>query len=59
MHWSANPSEAGYKKHGYIGMSDKATKSSWSGRVHQHEGMRSDRPTEQPELEIRVNFEKS
>merc|ERR1719269_443530 len=43
MHWSANPNEAGYKKHGLIGhRPEQATRSSWSGREHRHEGMRFD-----------------
>jgi hypothetical protein len=43
MHWSADPSEAGYKKHGLIGTrAEQATKSSWSGRTHQREAITFD-----------------
>ena len=43
MHWSADPNEAGYEKHGFIGdKSGAATKSSWSGRTHRSEGLRFD-----------------
>ena len=42
MHWSANPNEQGYQRHGFIGWSDKARGSSWSKRTHRHEGMRID-----------------
>ena len=43
MHWSANPHEAGYKKHGFIGSNpDQAIRSSWSGREHREEGLRFD-----------------
>ena len=41
MHWSANPHESGYKKHGLIGHSpEQVSRSTWSGREHRHEGMR-------------------
>ena len=41
MHWSANPNESGYKRHGFIGdRPEQATRSSWSQRTHQHEGLR-------------------
>ena len=40
MHWSANPDEEGFKKHGFIGEApNMASKSTWSGRVHQNEGL--------------------
>ena len=43
MHWSANPCEAGYKKHGFIGKSPgDVSRSSWSKRVHRSEGMHFD-----------------
>jgi hypothetical protein len=43
MHWSANPGEQGYQKHGYIGnRPEHATRSTWSGREHRYEGMRFD-----------------
>ena len=33
MHWSANPNEQGYKKHGFIGNKPgDASRSTWSGR---------------------------
>ena len=41
MHWSANSHESGYKKHGLIGhRPEQASRSTWSGREHRHEGMR-------------------
>ena len=43
MHWSANPNETGYKKHGIIGfLPHQASRSSWSGREHRDEGLRFD-----------------
>lgn len=40
MHWSANPNEQGYKRHGFIGSRpDQATRSSWSQRTHRNEAM--------------------
>mmetsp|Transcript_39458 Transcript_39458/g.104133 ORF Transcript_39458/g.104133 Transcript_39458/m.104133 type:complete len:1309 (+) Transcript_39458:69-3995(+) len=43
MHWSANPKEQGYKKHGLIGFQPgRASRSTWSGREHRNEGMRID-----------------
>ena len=43
MHWSADPEDEGYKKHGFIGdKPDDATKSTWSGKVHTSEGLTFD-----------------
>merc|ERR1711998_295214 len=39
VHWSSDPNEQGYKKHGFIGMGPPC-RSSWSNRVHACEGMR-------------------
>ena len=43
MHWSANPSDTSYQRHGFIGMAPHmASHSTWSGRTHQHEGITFD-----------------
>ena len=43
MHWSANPNERGYKKHGFIGFQpSQASRSTWSGREHRNEGITID-----------------
>ena len=43
MHWSANPSDTSYQRHGFIGMAPHmASNSTWSGRTHQHEGITFD-----------------
>ena len=43
MHWSANPNETGYKKHGIIGfLPHQASRASLSGREHRDEGLRFD-----------------
>jgi hypothetical protein len=40
MHWSTNPHEQGYKKHGFIGIeASQAIRSSWSKRTHTNEGL--------------------
>jgi hypothetical protein len=40
MHWSTDPNEAGFKKHGLIGMeASDAIKSSWSGREHKNDNL--------------------
>jgi hypothetical protein len=40
MHWSTDPNEAGFKKHGLIGFeASDAIKSSWSGREHKNDNL--------------------
>jgi hypothetical protein len=40
MHWSIDPNESGFKKHGFIGMeASDAIKSSWSGRIHTNDNL--------------------
>jgi hypothetical protein len=43
MHWSTDPNETGYKKHGLIGMeASDAIKSSFTGKEHRNENLSFD-----------------